>query len=81
MLALVASIHVLNSASDQRSEDVDGRDKPDHDDVGGYSRLLSQLPFRNLFPPLHVLLREIARCECVAATRLGGPAFGRDKRI
>jgi hypothetical protein len=29
MLALVASIHVLNTTFDQ--EDVDGRDKPDHD--------------------------------------------------
>jgi len=29
MLALVASIHVLNTARDR--EDVDGRDKPDHD--------------------------------------------------
>jgi hypothetical protein len=27
MLALVASIHVLNTAYDQWSEDVDGRDK------------------------------------------------------
>jgi hypothetical protein len=31
MLALVASIHVLNTACGWRSEDVDGRDKPDHD--------------------------------------------------
>jgi hypothetical protein len=30
MLATVASIHVLNIALD--TEDVDGRDKPDHDD-------------------------------------------------
>jgi len=30
MLALVASIHVLNTELDQR-KDVDGRDKPDHD--------------------------------------------------
>jgi len=30
MLALVASIHVLDSAS--IAEDVDGRDKPDHDE-------------------------------------------------
>jgi hypothetical protein len=81
MLALVASIHVLNAAFDQRREDVDGRDKPDHDDAGGYSQTLSQLPFRNLSPPLHVLLPETAFCECVAAKRLGGPAFGRDKRI
>jgi hypothetical protein len=29
MLALVASIHVLNTAT--LKEDVDGRDKPDHD--------------------------------------------------
>jgi len=29
MLGLVPSIHVLNTAS--TSEDVDGRDKPDHD--------------------------------------------------
>ncbi len=34
MLALVASIHVLNTEFDQRSEDVDGRDKPDHDGRG-----------------------------------------------
>ncbi len=34
MLALVASIHVLNTEFDQRSEDVDGRDKPDHDASG-----------------------------------------------
>jgi hypothetical protein len=32
MLALVASIHVLNTAFDQPGKDVDGRDKPDHDD-------------------------------------------------
>jgi len=31
MLAPVASIHVLNTAPVQRSKDVDGRDKPDHD--------------------------------------------------
>jgi hypothetical protein len=37
MLALVASIHVLNTAFDQRSEDVDGRDKPDHDGYGGFN--------------------------------------------
>jgi hypothetical protein len=30
MLALVASIHVLNTHLVK--EDVDGRDKPDHDD-------------------------------------------------
>ena len=36
MLALVASIHVLNTARDQRGEDVDGRDKPDHDEVGSH---------------------------------------------
>ena len=35
MLALVASIPVLNSAL--QKEDVDGRDKPDHDGVGGLS--------------------------------------------
>ena len=34
MLALVASIHVLNTVCEQRSEDVDGRDKPDHDEEG-----------------------------------------------
>jgi len=34
MLALVASIHVLNTEFDQRSEDVDGRDKPAHDGSG-----------------------------------------------
>jgi len=35
VLALVASIHVLNTEFDQRSEDVDGRDnKPDHDGRG-----------------------------------------------
>jgi hypothetical protein len=34
MLALVASIHVSNTACDQGSEDVDGRDKPDHDGRG-----------------------------------------------
>jgi hypothetical protein len=33
MLALVASIHVLDTVLDQRSEDVDGRDKPDHDGI------------------------------------------------
>ena len=32
MLALVASIHVLNTSS--TSEDVDDRDKPDHDAIG-----------------------------------------------
>jgi hypothetical protein len=32
MLALVASIHVSNTARDQQSKDVGGRDKPDHDD-------------------------------------------------
>jgi hypothetical protein len=33
MLALVASIHVLNIAFDQRGKDVDGWDnKPDHDE-------------------------------------------------
>ena len=32
MLALVASIHVLNHGP-RPSEDVDGRDKPDHDEV------------------------------------------------
>jgi len=31
MLAPVASIHVLNTARDPRSADVDGWDKPDHD--------------------------------------------------
>jgi hypothetical protein len=31
MLALAASIHVLNTALDQWRKDVDGRDKPDHD--------------------------------------------------
>lgn len=31
MLGLVPSIHVLNAACDQRSKDVDGRHKPDHD--------------------------------------------------
>ena len=31
MLALVASIHILNTPS--INEDVDGRDKPDHDGV------------------------------------------------
>ncbi|WP_262329182.1 hypothetical protein [Bosea sp. BH3] len=30
MLVLVASIHALNAALEPR-EDVDGRDKPDHD--------------------------------------------------
>jgi hypothetical protein len=35
MLALAASIHVLNAACDQGNEDVDGRDKPDHDEKGG----------------------------------------------
>jgi len=29
MLALVASIHILNTALE--NEDLDGRDKPDHD--------------------------------------------------
>jgi hypothetical protein len=44
MLALVASIHALDTAFDERSEDVDGRDKPDHDgsarptDLGAASR-------------------------------------------
>ncbi|MFC5418720.1 hypothetical protein SAMN05428997_104272 [Bosea sp. CRIB-10] len=33
MLALVASIHVLNTNS--TDEYVDGRDKPDHDGKGG----------------------------------------------
>jgi hypothetical protein len=37
MLALVASIHVLNTALNQRSQDVDGQDKPDHDEYGGFS--------------------------------------------
>ncbi|CAD5298464.1 hypothetical protein BOS5A_230751 [Bosea sp. EC-HK365B] len=31
MLALVASIHVLNTGFGWWSEDVNGRDKPDHD--------------------------------------------------
>ena len=31
MLALGASIHVLNTTSGSPGEDVDGRDKPDHD--------------------------------------------------
>jgi hypothetical protein len=35
MLALVASIHVLDTACDQWCEGVDGRDKPDHDGKGG----------------------------------------------
>jgi hypothetical protein len=34
MLALVASIHVFNTAFDEGREDVDGRDKPDHDGRG-----------------------------------------------
>jgi hypothetical protein len=34
MLALVASIYVLNAEFDQRSVDVAGRDKPDHDGRG-----------------------------------------------
>ncbi len=38
MLALVASIHVLNTARAQRCRDVDGGDKPDH---GGKCVLLS----------------------------------------
>jgi hypothetical protein len=33
MLALVASIHVLNTTCGQREKDVDGRDKPDHDEA------------------------------------------------
>jgi hypothetical protein len=33
MLAPVASIHVF-TAFDRRREDVDGRDKPDHDGKG-----------------------------------------------
>jgi hypothetical protein len=32
MLALVVSIHVLDTACDEWSKDVDGRDKPDHDE-------------------------------------------------
>ena len=36
MLALVASIHALDTAFDEGSEDVDGRDKPDHDGNGGW---------------------------------------------
>ena len=32
MLALVASIHVLSAQ--QPKQDVDGRDKPDHDERG-----------------------------------------------
>jgi len=39
MLAAVASIHVSNTTAD---EDVDGRDKPDHDDKG--SRRLAFQP-------------------------------------
>ncbi|MBA4223169.1 MAG: hypothetical protein C0458_20770 [Methylobacterium sp.] len=35
MLALVASIHVLNTTCGQRGKDVDGRHKPDHDEGGG----------------------------------------------
>jgi len=31
MLALVASIHVSNTGPEEKGEDVDGRDKPDHD--------------------------------------------------
>ena len=33
MLALVASIRVFNAAFDGRSQDVNGRDKPHHDDI------------------------------------------------
>jgi hypothetical protein len=33
MLALVASTHVLNTAFDRQRQDVDGRDKPDHDEM------------------------------------------------
>ncbi len=46
-LALVASIHVLNTARDQGSEGVDGRDKPDHDGnsgVYGFRAQASGLP-------------------------------------
>jgi hypothetical protein len=46
MLALVASIHVLNTARDQWSKDVDGRDKPDHDD----ERRCSWIPGSGLRP-------------------------------
>ena len=37
MLALVASVHVLNTKFDRLSEDVDGRDKPDHDGYRSFS--------------------------------------------
>jgi hypothetical protein len=34
MLALVASIHVLNTTPNPPGEGVDGRDEPDHDGYG-----------------------------------------------
>jgi len=56
MLGLVPSIHVLNTASDQQSKDVDGRDKPDHDGKRmrlplSYQLLRDHFTERQIIPP------------------------------
>ena len=79
MLALVASIHVLRH---EQREDVDGRDKPDHDGedvrVNAVSRRALLPPLLpQLFPPLQPLpdlaleaaLRRVV--EVLAAERVG----------
>ena len=76
MLALVASIHVLNTARDLRREDVDGQDKPDHDEVIAYGRgrapesrsAQGRAIFRERVPPGSETAEKGGRFTCAVET-------------
>ncbi len=77
MLALVTSIHVLTTALDRRSKDVDGRDKPDHDGKGAGNSSLQERGSAARFPRQHARRRrpcQLSLCRNRSWGRRGAAA-------